>query len=221
MTTHHNLQVPPELEGARLDRCLAELNPEWTRSRVRRLIDAGHVRLNQEPAKPSATVHHGDRIVVDEPPLETLDAEAEDIPLDIVFEDDDLLLAPLDDDLEVLPEEGEGLGCGEEKAPSFRFYELPELPQVHPPHLPPGVERNRPHAIRPEGREEMSLRFQRLDELSKFLPRLVGEELRVEVEAEEEREALARQHRQRHPPPERSPEGSKEGRAERGTEGKI
>jgi len=92
VTTHHHLKVPPELEGARLDRCLAELNPEWTRSRVRRLIDAGHVRLNQESAKPSATVHCGDRIVVDEPPIETLDAVAEDIPLDIVFEDDDLLL---------------------------------------------------------------------------------------------------------------------------------
>ena len=92
MTTHHDFQVPPESDGARLDRCLAELHPDWTRSRVRRLIDAGHVLLNQEPAKPSATVHHGDRIAVDEPPLEPLNVEAEDIPLDIVFEDDDLLL---------------------------------------------------------------------------------------------------------------------------------
>ena len=92
MTTHHDFQVPPELDGSRLDRCLAKLHPEWTRSRVRRLIDAGHVRLNQEPVKPSATVHHGDRIAVDEPALEPLDAEAEDIPLDIVFEDDDILL---------------------------------------------------------------------------------------------------------------------------------
>ena len=92
MTTHHDFQVPPELDGARLDRCLAELHPEWTRSRVRRLIDAGHVRLNPELVKPSATVHHGDRIAVDEPALEPLDAEAEDIPLDIVFEDDDILL---------------------------------------------------------------------------------------------------------------------------------
>ena len=92
MTTHHDLEVPAELEGTRLDLCLAALNSEWTRSRVRRLIDAGHVRLNQEPTKPSSTVHRGDRIEVDEPPLETLDAEAEDIPLDIVFEDNDLLL---------------------------------------------------------------------------------------------------------------------------------
>ncbi len=92
MTTHHDFQVSPELDGARLDRCLAELHPDWTRSRVRRLIDAGHVRLNRETVKPSATVHHGDLIAVDEPALEPLDAEAEDIPLDIVFEDDDILL---------------------------------------------------------------------------------------------------------------------------------
>jgi len=92
VTTHHDFQVPPELDGARLDRCLAELHPDWTRSRVRRLIDAGHVQLNQETVKPSATVHHGDLIAVDEPALEPLDTEAEDIPLDIVFEDDDILL---------------------------------------------------------------------------------------------------------------------------------
>jgi len=92
VTTHHDFQVSPELDGARLDRCLAELHPDWTRSRVRRLIDAGHVRLNRETVKPSATVHHGDLIAVDEPALEPLDAEAEDIPLDIVFEDDDILL---------------------------------------------------------------------------------------------------------------------------------
>jgi len=92
VTTHHDFQVPPELDGARLDRCLAELHPDWTRSRVRRLIDAGHVQLNRETVKPSATVHHGDLIAVDEPALEPLDTEAEDIPLDIVFEDDDILL---------------------------------------------------------------------------------------------------------------------------------
>ena len=92
MTTRHNLAVPEDLDGTRLDQCLAELSPEWTRSRVRRLIDAGHVRLNEKPAKPSATVHHGDWIAVDEPPPQKLDTEAEDIPLDIVFEDGDILL---------------------------------------------------------------------------------------------------------------------------------
>ena len=92
MTTRHVLTVPPDLDGIRLDRCIADLHPEWTRSRTRKLIDGGHVMLNDEPTKASATAHTGDRIVVDEPPAVPLDAEAEDIPLDIVFEDDDLLM---------------------------------------------------------------------------------------------------------------------------------
>ncbi len=110
MTTHHALQVPPELDGTRLDRCLAELHPDWTRSRVRRLIDAGHVQLNEKPAKPSARVHNGDRIAVDEPPLEILDAEAEDIPLDVVFEDDDILLVNKPAGLVIHPAAGNPTG---------------------------------------------------------------------------------------------------------------
>jgi 23S rRNA pseudouridine1911/1915/1917 synthase len=84
--------VPEDLDGARLDRCLADVHPEWTRSRSRKLIDGGHVVLNDQPAKASARVRCGDRIVVDEPPAQPLDAEAEDIPLEIVFEDEDLLV---------------------------------------------------------------------------------------------------------------------------------
>jgi 23S rRNA pseudouridine1911/1915/1917 synthase len=110
VTTRHNLAVPEDLDGTRLDQCLAELNPEWTRSRVRRLIDAGHVRLNEKPAKPSATVHHGDRIAVDEPPPQPLDAEAEDIPLHIVFEDDDLLLVDKPAGLVIHPAAGNPTG---------------------------------------------------------------------------------------------------------------
>ena len=110
MTTRHTLAVPEDLDGTRLDRCLAELNPEWTRSRVRRLIDAGHVLLNEKLAKPSATVHQGDRIVADVPLPEPLDAEAEDIPLDIVFEDDDLLLVNKPAGLVIHPAAGNPTG---------------------------------------------------------------------------------------------------------------
>ncbi len=84
--------VPEDLDGTRLDRCIADLHPQWTRSRTRKLIDGGHVVLNDQPSKASAKVHCGDRIVVDEPPVRPMDAEAEDIGLDIVFEDDDLLV---------------------------------------------------------------------------------------------------------------------------------
>jgi len=110
VTTRHVLTVREDLDGFRLDRCLADLHPEWTRSRARKLIDAGNVLLNDEPSKASATVHAGDRIVVDEPPLEQPAAVAEDIPLDIVFEDDDLLVVDKPTGLVIHPAAGNPSG---------------------------------------------------------------------------------------------------------------
>ena len=92
MTTRHAFTVPEALDGARLDRCLAELHPEWSRSRVRKLIDGGYVLFEGRPAKAAALVRTGLTIIVDEPPPETLTTEAEAIPLDILHEDGDLLV---------------------------------------------------------------------------------------------------------------------------------
>jgi 23S rRNA pseudouridine1911/1915/1917 synthase len=92
VTIRHDLKVTDDLDGLRLDSCLALLHPVWSRSRARRLIDGGHVTVNGAPARPALKVHGGDRIEVAEPPVAPLEAEAEDIPLDILFEDDDLLV---------------------------------------------------------------------------------------------------------------------------------
>jgi len=110
VSTRHVLTVPPELDGTRLDRCIADLHPELTRSRTRKLIDGGHVALNDQPTKASATVHTGDRIVVDVPPAEPLELEGEDIPLDIVFEDDDLLVINKPTGLVIHPAAGNPAG---------------------------------------------------------------------------------------------------------------
>jgi len=92
VTTRHEFLVPEELEGTRLDRCLAKLNPDWTRSRARKLIDGDLVLLNNASGKASTPVHAGDTVVVDEPPPRPLDVDPEDIPLDVIHEDQDLLL---------------------------------------------------------------------------------------------------------------------------------
>ncbi len=92
MTTKHEFTVPEELEGIRLDRCLAELNPDWTRSRARKLIDEDLVLFNDALGKASTLVHAGDTVRVDEPPPRPLDVEAENIPLAVIYEDQDLLL---------------------------------------------------------------------------------------------------------------------------------
>jgi 23S rRNA pseudouridine1911/1915/1917 synthase len=92
VTTRHSFTVPSDLEGTRLDRCIAELNPAWTRSRARQLIDHGLVSLNAAPCKPSTRVRAGDRVEVAEPPPKPLDVEAEDIPLSVIHEDADVLV---------------------------------------------------------------------------------------------------------------------------------
>jgi len=88
----HTFSVPKGLSGSRLDRCIAELRDGWTRSKARRLIDDGRVSLNGSPAKPAAVVAAGDVIVVDEPPPAPIGASAEDIPLKIDYEDEDILV---------------------------------------------------------------------------------------------------------------------------------
>ncbi|PEN14634.1 pseudouridine synthase [Longibacter salinarum] len=78
--------------GARLDKYLTQFYPEASRTKVQRSIKKGHVKVNGDDASKSYRVEAGDKIVfrlIRKPPME---ATPEDIPLDIVYEDDDLLV---------------------------------------------------------------------------------------------------------------------------------
>lgn len=77
---------------ARLDKLVAEELPELTRSAVQNLISQGLVFCNGEPVLKSARPVRGDRITVRIPEPKVLDVEAENIPLEIVYEDADLLV---------------------------------------------------------------------------------------------------------------------------------
>jgi 23S rRNA pseudouridine1911/1915/1917 synthase len=74
----------------RLDQFLAKRLPEYSRSRLQQLIRAGFVRLNQQATRPRQIVRIGDKIDLLEPPLEKIETLPEPIPLDVLFEDDDL-----------------------------------------------------------------------------------------------------------------------------------
>ena len=110
MTTRHELTVPAALDGARLDRALAELNPSWTRSRARKLIDGGQVSLDGRPVKASTEVRAGQQVIVLEPAPVPLAAEAEAIPLAIVHEDADLLVVDKPSGLVIHPAAGNPRG---------------------------------------------------------------------------------------------------------------
>lgn len=95
----------------RLDKRILELHPDFSRSRIEGLIKAGFVTVNGEPAaKAGQNVVEGDAIVVTIPPPVPSEPEPEDMPLDIVFEDNDLVVVNKPAGLVVHPAPGHFAG---------------------------------------------------------------------------------------------------------------
>jgi len=85
----HTISAPPEAAGLRLDQYLAQAIPDISRSRVQLLIDHGQVLVNGSVAKPKHRLTAGEEIVITgRPQPAPLHATAEDIPLEIIFEDE-------------------------------------------------------------------------------------------------------------------------------------
>jgi 23S rRNA pseudouridine1911/1915/1917 synthase len=92
MPDTHHFTASSDDAGQRLDRFLATQLPELSRSRIAELIDEGHVRVNGARAKRAHHVVPGERIDITLLPRPALEAVPEEIPLDILYEDDDLLV---------------------------------------------------------------------------------------------------------------------------------
>ncbi len=84
------ITVPADAAGQRLDQFITSQLPDLSRARVQQLIREERVLLNGASAKPSLKLRGGETITVTGGPPPPLRAIAEDIPLDIVYEDDDL-----------------------------------------------------------------------------------------------------------------------------------
>lgn len=85
--------VVPENEAKiRLDRFLANKLPEYSRSRLQQLVRSGFVRLNGATTRPRHLVRSGDKIELTEAPLEKIDNQPEPIPLEVLFEDKDIIV---------------------------------------------------------------------------------------------------------------------------------
>lgn len=79
-------------EQTRIDKWLSENNPDLTRSMLQKLIKEGQVTLNGKTVNKSCSVKNGDVITVIVPEPTELDVTAENISIEIVYEDDDLLV---------------------------------------------------------------------------------------------------------------------------------
>ncbi len=113
----HRLTVEKSDAGERLDAYLAAALPDQSRSYIRKLIEDGRVKkavrdssgaetVSEKPLKASAKVAEGDTFLVELPEPETLAVEPEEMPLEIVYEDDDLLIVNKPKGLSVHPGAG-------------------------------------------------------------------------------------------------------------------
>lgn len=107
---HMEIIVPKEEQGQRLDVVLARLLPEYSRSQLTLWLKQGFITLNQTIKKPKDKINGGEviKIQVDLTSLNQSNEQdqPEDIPLEIVFEDDDLLIVNKPSGLVVHPGAG-------------------------------------------------------------------------------------------------------------------
>ena len=84
--------VTHENEGVRIDKFLADHLEGTSRSYLQKLIKEAHVRVNEKPVKANYRLSFDDVVTVTLPEAKAPEIEAEDIPLDILYEDDDIII---------------------------------------------------------------------------------------------------------------------------------
>ena len=96
----HEFEVPPDFNGERLDRFLVSVLEGQSRSQIQKLIADGHVALMSRgrqdgtftPAKANVALHEGERVAVDIPEAVASAVSGEALPLDIIYQDEDLAI---------------------------------------------------------------------------------------------------------------------------------
>ena len=79
-------------KGVRVDKYVSEHCSDLSRTRAQKLINDGYVRVNGDVARAGFKLDIGDSITVEIPPLEPVLLQPEEIPLTIIYEDDELLV---------------------------------------------------------------------------------------------------------------------------------
>jgi len=110
-------------KGARLDKYICEQHPELSRTHVQKLIAEGYITVNDQLAKPGLRLNIGDRLKLVIPPTPPSRLVPEAMPLNILYEDDDLLVIDKPAGLPVHP------------APGYPSHTLVNAILFHFPHL--------------------------------------------------------------------------------------
>lgn len=88
----NNIKINVQESGERIDALLARFVPELTRSAAQKLLDGGEVAVNGKAVRKNYKCALGDEITLTLPEPEDIDLKPQDIPLDIVFEDGDVIV---------------------------------------------------------------------------------------------------------------------------------
>jgi len=134
---HIELVVASEQAGERLDRFLVSHLAELSRSRIQSLVEEGFVQVDGVAMKPSYRVESGDSVTVEIPAAPPAGVEAEPIPLDVLYEDQDIAVINKPAGMIIHP--GAGADTGTMVAALLhRFGGMPGLSSVGGP-LRPGI----------------------------------------------------------------------------------
>ena len=100
------LQLDTAIPGIRLDKYITQVFPHFSRSYIQKLIEQGHILVDGREAKASQKLNSTSRITIQLPPLPPTQLVAEPVPLNIVFENEDVLIIDKPAGLTVHPAPG-------------------------------------------------------------------------------------------------------------------
>lgn len=92
MSDNREYVIEKFLSGTRLDKSITILDNDISRVSVQRLIDEANILVNGKKAKASYKVQEGDRIYIEKPKAKETSLKAEDIPIEVLYEDEDIIV---------------------------------------------------------------------------------------------------------------------------------
>ena len=85
-------KIKKEDENIRIDKVIGNIEKDLSRTAIQRMIDEGSILVNKKQVKVSYKVVEGDSITICEKEPEEIDLKPQNIPLDIIYEDDDIVI---------------------------------------------------------------------------------------------------------------------------------
>ncbi len=156
-------QVQPKTYGVRLDQYLVVQYPDFSRSIIQKAIESGSVTVNGAVKRASYKTRIGDRVSIQLPEPERPEPAPEDIPLEVLYEDEYLAIINKPFDMVVHPAKGHWSGTLV-NALAFRFGELSKLNGEYRPGIVHRLDRDTSGAILVAKEErthrELSLQFE-------------------------------------------------------------